>query len=267
MQVNQTAEIQDTYPYFTNYSIVPVTTEYVNGNDTGTIDLYFIKLPLNAEDKDGNIIYGNVYFKLHKENDIKAYFDEYSSLCASEDVAASLNVSSMLNGSDMFVSYNIYEVISEVNESGEIYDVIYIKDEDVISGISSLTRDELYNKDIKHWAAVNTAKIAAIKAAGVYTGAELDGFASTFFNIIKQYSDGKDTGLDTVTGKIYNSVINYYINNKSDEAVNLLDLMLSSSFSYTPQSTVSSSCSCSWVTSDASVDSSCVSKYQSAMDA
>ena len=267
MQVNPTAEIQDTYPYFTNYGIVPVTTEYVNGNDTGTIDLYFIKLPLNAEDKGGNIIYGNVYFKLHKENDIKAYFDEYSSLCASDDVAASLNVSSMLNGSDMFVSYNIYEVISEVNESGETYDTVYIKDEAVISGISSLTRDELYNKDIKHWAAVNTAKIAAIKAAGVYTEGELDGFASTFFNIIKQYSDGKDTGLDTVTGKIYNSVINYYINNKSDEAVNLLDLMLSSSFSYTPQSTVSSSCSCSSITSDAAIDSSCVSKYQSAMDA
>lgn len=267
MQVNPTAEIQDAYPYFTNYSIVPVSTEYVNGDAAEKIDLHFIRLPLNATDSDGGVVYGNVYFKLYKESDIKAYFDEYASLCASEDVAASLNVSSLLNGNDMFVSYNIYEVISEVNESGETGDaVVYIKDEDVITEIPSLTQDELYNKDIKHWTAVNAAKIANIKKAGIYTEEELDGFASTFFNIIKKYGDGKDTGLDTVTGKIYSSVINYYINSKSDGAVNLLDLILSSAFSYTPQSTAASSCSCSASVSAASIDGSCVTKYQAAMD-
>lgn len=266
MQVNPTVETQDAYPYCTNYSIVPVTTEYSNGDVTETVDLYFLKLPLNAVSKDGGIVYGSVYFKLYKESDVKAYFSEYASLCASDDVAASLNVSSLLNGNDMFVSYNIYEVISEVNESGGTYDVVYIKDEDVISEIPRLTHDELYNKDIRHWTAANSAKTAGIRGQGVYTDEELDDFASTFFNIIKQYSDGKDTGADTVTGKIYSSVINYYINGKSDEAVSLLDLILSSSFSYTPQSTVSSSCSCSSGASAESVDSSCASKYQDAMD-
>lgn len=266
MQVNPTAEIQDTYPYYANYNIVPVTTEYVNGNVAETIDLYFLKLPLNAVNKEGGVVYGSVYFKLYKEDDIKTYFSEYASLCASDDVAASLNVSTLLNGNDMFVSYNIYEVISSVNESSETCDVVYIKDEDVISEISSLTYDELYNKDIRHWAAVNNARMAAVKGAGIYTEEELDDFASTFFNIIKQYSVGKDTGLDTVTGKIYDSNINYYINRKSDSAVSLLDLILSSSFSYAPQSTIASSCSCVSSASDAFIDGSCVTKYQTAMD-
>lgn len=266
MQVNPTVETQDAYPHCANYSIVPVTTEYANGDVTETVDLYFLKLPLNVEDKDSNIIYGSVYFKLYKESDIKAYFTEYASLCASDDVAASLNVSSLLNGNDMFVSYNIYEVISGVNESGRTYDVVYIKDEDVITEIPSLTYDELYNKDIRHWTAANSAKTAAVRGQGVYANEELDDFASTFFNIIKQYSGGKDTGLDTVTGKIYSSAISYYINGKSDEAVSLLDLILSSSFSYTPQSTVSSSCSCSSAAAAESIDGSCAAKYQDAMD-
>lgn len=263
MQINKTIEIQDTYPYCTDYNIVLAATEYVNENAAETIDLYFLKLPLNVADKDGNIVYGNVYFKLYKESDIKTYFDEYAALCAADDVAASLNVSALLNGIDMFVSYNIYEIISEVNET---YDIIYIKDENIISEISQLTYDELYNKDIKHWTAVNNAKIAGIKDVGIYTEAELNDFTSTFFNIIKQHSDGKDTGLDTITGKIYNSNINYYINKKSDDTVNLLDLILSSSFSYTGQSTITSSCSCSSSQTSASIGDSCSTKYQNAMD-
>lgn len=296
MQVNPIIELQDDFPYILDYNIVPITINYTDDtlNANSVLNLYFIALPLNVLDKDGNTVYGNLYFNLYKETDtfsynkykesIRTYLEEYTKLCLSNDTTATLNVSTLLNGNDMFVSYNIYKVISEINNSENkdksiientdgdtdgdtiVDSNIYIKEDDIISKIEDLTYDELYNKDIQHWININKARIANIRSEGQYTQSQLDAFTSTFFYIIKSYINDKDTSTDTITGKIYDSLISYYINSKTDSAVSLIDLILSSSYSYTPSSTITSSCSCSSSTSSSSVDNSCVSKYQNAMD-
>lgn len=252
--------MQDTYPYMTEYGIAPVNTAV--GDETPR--LYFISAPLACAGATGHVFY-NIYKETEtfKKNDVesavKTYFAEYARITKAPDIAAALKESALL-GAGMLVSQGIGEALSL--GAGDI-----ISDADVVTDISDMTHDELYSKDIRHFARVNAARLAALPAGGAYSKDELDAFCSTFFNIIKQYKGTKVTDY-TVTGKIYNAVIDYYAAGGSDNASSLIDLVLSSPYSYAQGASSSSTCGCSSSSgSSYSVDEPCGVKYDNAMRA
>lgn len=281
--------MQDTYPYITDYCIVPITVLYdKNSGDSEStavqqeITLYYISVPLlyiykDEETNEIEHIKGHLYFNLSETTDIfsidkykeavKEYFATYETILYSDNIVKAIAECPLLISGDMYVSENIYNVLTESGVN--IANIVSIEDNDIITDISELTNDELYNKDILHFIYINKARIASIpETSNTYTDDELNAFASTFFNIIKQHSEGKYTGTDTVTGKIYSSVIDYYINNKVDATVSLLDLILGSSYSYYNTTVATtSSCGCSSSASDTtSPRSSCLAQYQTAMN-
>lgn len=249
--------MQDTYPYITEYGITPVNI--LIGADT--VRLYFIACAVTANGADGY-----VYFNIYKETDIfnkdniepavKAYFTEWERIIASGDQAAAIKESAIF-GADMLVSESIADAIG-LNSS------FVIKDADTVTNINDMSYDEVYSKDIKHFALVNAFRYAAASSDNVHTKAELDAFRSTFFYIIKQHSYEKVTD-DTVTGKLYNAVINYYAGGGADVASGLIDLVLSSSYSYDASSSASS-CGCNSSSSSYSVNEPCATKYNTAME-
>lgn len=247
--------MQETYPYITEYSITPVNTRL--GDEP--VRLYFISCNATVAGT-----YGCLYFNIYKETDIfsvdnieaavKAYFAELERIKSAADSAAAIKESVMF-GTDMLVSESIADALG-LNSS------FVIKDDDVITDIGDMSHDELYSKDISHFARVNAARAAG--SSNVYTKDKLDAFRTTFFSIIKKCAEDKVTD-DTVTGKLYNAVTDYYAAGGADAASALIDLVMSSSYSY-DSATASTTCGCNSASSY-SISEPCASKYASAMAA
>lgn len=245
--------MQETYPYITEYGITPVNMRL--GDEPAR--LYFISCNVTAAGADGYL-----YFNIYKETDIfsvdniegsvKAYFAEWERINSAADSAAAIKESAMF-GTDMLVSESIANALG-LNSS------FVIKDDDVITDISDMSHDELYSKDISHFARVNAARAAG--SSNLYAKDKLDAFRTTFFSIIKKCAEYKVTS-DTVTGKLYNAVTDYYAAGGADAASALIDLVMSSSYSY-DSAVASTTCGCNSASSY-SVSEPCASKYASAM--
>lgn len=262
--------LQDKYPYWTGYSIAKINIDYSEVIPNTIVPLYFIQCPVGIMENGGMIIDGFLYFSLMDPDNtdwdslIKSYFTEYSDILITYgcDIGR-IKSSKLLDGTHMFMSENLYNLIDKL----EADDAWYFPDKDVVSDITELSHDEVFNRDLFHFIYINEAIASEVlsRESNIYTDAELSSFASTFFNIIKKRSSNNDTSTDTVTDKIYSAVIDYYIKYKADEAITLMDLILSSSYSYTPSNTVTSSCGCSSSTASSSLTDSCAYKYDSAM--
>ena len=94
---------------------------------------------------------------------------------------------------------------------------------------------------------------------------ELNNFYSTFCSIILKYTKISDSLLLDSKNQIYNLVLNYFANFKSDEGSNALSLILNSGY-IVNNTTVSTSCSCnSNTTSSQEISKSCFDLYSEAM--
>lgn len=93
---------------------------------------------------------------------------------------------------------------------------------------------------------------------------ELNNFYSTFCSIILKYTKITDNLLLDSRNQIYNLVLNYFKNFKSDEGSNALSLILNSGYS-TVTTTTSTSCNCNSSSSNTELTPSCYDLYSTAM--
>ena len=93
---------------------------------------------------------------------------------------------------------------------------------------------------------------------------ELNNFYSTFCSIILKYTKITDNLLLDSKNQIYNLVLNYFKNFKSDEGSNALSLILNSGYSAVT-TTSSTSCSCNSSSSSTELTPSCYDLYSTAM--
>lgn len=107
-----------------------------------------------------------------------------------------------------------------------------------------------------------------IYAGTRFTEDELADFYSTFANLILKYTQIDDETRSTAKNQVYNLVLNYLANHKSDSTTIALNLILNSSYS---SSTTNSGCGCSTTSSCGSSSStttsttSCFDLYLEAM--
>jgi len=93
---------------------------------------------------------------------------------------------------------------------------------------------------------------------------ELNNFYSTFCSIILKYTKITDNLLLDSRNQIYNLVLNYFKNFKSDEGSNALSLILNSGYG-TVTTTTSTSCGCNSGSSSTELTPSCYDLYSTAM--
>ena len=93
---------------------------------------------------------------------------------------------------------------------------------------------------------------------------ELNNFYSTFCSIILKYTKITDNLLLDSRNQIYNLVLNYFKNFKSDEGSNALSLILNSGYG-TVTTTASTSCSCNSGSASTELTPSCYDLYSTAM--
>lgn len=178
-------------------------------------------------------------------------------------------------GKDWFLSESLYnkyfeDILNNSNIQQSQHELYYIKEGDVVRDLSYMSADLLYNKDITHWWKVNN--INAIKLKNKFSEDELSNFSQTFFNIISKYSNYKyEPGSDR-TVSVYNKLIQYYINNKTDKTLSDIDLILNTNINTQITNTTGSSfCGCNSNASSNNIDglattqSSCYNIYNSAL--
>ena len=94
---------------------------------------------------------------------------------------------------------------------------------------------------------------------------ELNNFYSTFCKVILNDTLIKEEERNTTNNQIYNTVLNYFSNFKSDDASISLNLILNNNFATAKSNTSSCSCNSVFNTSQNIVTESCSSLYSNAM--
>lgn len=176
-------------------------------------------------------------------------------------------------GKDWFLSESLYnkyfkDILNNSHIDQSQHELYYIKESDVLRDLHYMSSDLLYNKDIVHWWKINN--INAIRLKNKFSDDELNNFSQTFFNIINKYSSYKYEAGSDRTVSIYNKLVQYYLNNKMDNTLADIDLILNTNINIqTTNTTGSSFCGCnnnSNSTMDGlSINQSCYNIYNSAL--
>lgn len=279
--------MQETFPHTINYNIVPMNTKYklestsedILENDKYIyILLYAIEFPfVNLNVGINSFIYCSLNDDTNIKDNIKTYIqilEQLESCTTTDDINNIINDSKLnehvLFGNDIWLLNDVNNILHNADTSKFIESNILIKD------IAKLSNDELYNKNIMHFAHLNKYIINKLNDGkdNIYSDDELASFTSTFFNIIlKSYKDNNgdnDTSEKTQLDNIYNKVMNYYILSKNDTTSSDIDLILSSSYSSIRQDwdtdNVTSSCGCNATSISNNLNTtSCFNIYKQAM--
>lgn len=255
------------FPYTTNFSILkvlePETSSYT----------YKVKLPF---------IQYSIYLNINKEiiKDLNLTFNEYFNKAiqlieeinadTSADKSVILNNKSGLIASVHYTwSENLFNDFGKTLIDEKEYNKYYIKDSNIVSDPEELTDDELYNHNIAHFYNINNYN--SIIDNNYFTKEELYNFTSTFFTQIEQlttfdYNDSIKVSSNKYNS-LYKSVMDYYINNKTDSIYNTINIVLSNTLSTSSSYSIStSSCGCTSSGSSAiDINESCADKYVGAM--
>lgn len=282
--------MQETFPHTINYNIVPMNTKYklestsedILENDKYIdILLYAIEFPfVNLNVGINSFIYCSLNDDTNIKDNIKTYIqilEQLESCTTTDDINNIINDSKLnehvLFGNDIWLLNDVNNILHNADTSKFIESNILIKD------IAKLSNDELYNKNIMHFAHLNKYIINKLNDGkdNIYSDDELASFTSTFFNIIlKSYKEnngdnnGGDNSEKTQLDNIYNKVMNYYILHKNDTTSSDIDLILSSSYNSIRQDwdtdNVTSSCGCNATSISNNLNTtSCFNIYKQAM--
>lgn len=279
--------MQETFPHTINYNIVPMNTKYklestsedILENDKYIdILLYAIEFPfVNLNVGINSFIYCSLNDDTNIKDNIKTYIqilEQLESCTTTDDINNIINDSKLnehvLFGNDIWLLNDVNNILHNADTSKFINSNILIKD------IAKLSNDELYNKNIMHFAHLNKYIINKLNDGkdNIYSDDELASFTSTFFNIIlKSYKDNNgdnDASEKMQLDNIYNKVMNYYILSKNDTTSSDIDLILSSSYSSIRQDwdtdNVTSSCGCNATSISNNLNTtSCFNIYKQAM--
>lgn len=289
--------MQETYPYTINYNIVPIHTEYNINDESINIILYTLELPfININLNINSFIYCSLLTDSEQDNDVKEIIKSYITLIEelntieNNDDLVNILDNNELIGNKVWLLESVYNNIFKDNNTDSI-DTLdidtdnididntnkkYIEDNNIIKDINELSNDEIYNKNIFHFAHLNKYIINKLetKSNNIYSDEEIASFTSTFFKTILdsfKYNNKTESGDETSqTDNIYNKVMNYYISNKSDDTAVSIDLILSSNYNYILQDyekdQVTTSCGCN-ASSDSTLSNqaSCYNIYKQAM--
>lgn len=257
----------DKFPYTTNFSILKVM------DTESTSYTYKVKLPFDKY---------SIYLNINKEivKDLNLTFNEYFNkaiqLIEVINADTSADKSTILNNNTGLItsihytwSENLFNDFGKTLIDEKEYNKYYIKDSNVVSDPEELSDDELYNHNITHFYNINNYN--SIIENNYFTKEELYSFTSTFFTQIEQLTSFDYTDPIKVSSNKYNSlyksVMDYFINNKTDSIYNTLNIVLSNTLSTNNTTSIStSSCGCtSSNSSTIDINESCTDKYVVAM--
>jgi hypothetical protein len=262
-----------TFPYTLNFSI----------RKTVSNAKYVLELGFESFQEKDNNFFIYIYIEKEKIASIGCSFEEYIKKAVNlvelieADTSASKtsiykNDSGLVCGTDYTWSEDLFNVYGKTLLDDDLiidYEKYYISDSNLISDPSELTEEEIFNRNLKHFFNLNNynKKIES----NIFSKDELYNFASTFFEQIFNLTsfDYQDpvTLSSNKYGALYYSVMNYFLEEKSDVTSKNLSLILSTTATLSSASSSVSSCGCSSTSSSSdSLTTSCSDQYSSAME-
>lgn len=262
-----------TFPYTLNFNI----------RKTSSNAKYVLELWFESFQEKANNFFIYIYIEKEKIDSISCSFEEYIKKAVNlielidSDASASKksiykNDSGLVCGTDYTWSEDLFNTYGKTlldEDHITDYEKYYISDSDLISDPSELTEDEIFNRSIKHFFNLNNynKKIES----NIFSKDELYNFASTLFKQIFDLTsfDYQDPIVlsSNKYGALYYSVMNYFLEEKSDATSKNLSLILSTTATLNSGSSLKSSCGCSSTSSSSdSLSASCSDQYSSAME-
>lgn len=244
---------------------------------------YVFELCFNSFKEIDNNFFIYIYIEKEKIDSIGCSFEEYikkavklaeliDSDTSKTKTSIYKNDSVLVCGSDYVWSEDLFKKYGkDLLDAEQItdYEKYYISDSDLISDLTEMTDDEIFNRNPKHFFNLNNynKKIDG----NIFSKDELYDFASTFFQQIFNLTsfDYQDPIVlsSNKYGALYYSVMTYFLGGKSDVVSKNLSLILSSTTNLNSTKSSSSSCGCSSTgSSQTSLTASCTDQYYSAME-
>lgn len=262
-----------TFPYTLNFNI----------RKTSSNAKYVLELGFESFQEKDNNFFIYIYIEKEKIDSIGCSFEEYIKKAVNlielidSDTSESKksiykNDSGLVCGTDYVWSEDLFTTYGKTlldEDHITDYEKYYISDSDLLSDPSELTEDEIFNRSIKHFFNLNnySKKIDS----NIFSKDELYNFASTLFKQIFDLTsfDYQDPIVlsSNKYGALYYSVMNYFLEEKSDTTSKNLSLILSTTAALSSGSSIKSSCGCSSTSSSSdSLSVSCSDQYSSAME-
>lgn len=262
-----------TFPYTLNFNI----------RKTSSKAKYVVELGFNSVNEINKKFFIYIYIEKEKIETIGCSFEEYIKEAVNlveliesdtSDAKTSIykNDSGLVCGTDYVWSEDLFNTYGKKLLDDELiteYENYYIADSDLIYDPSDLTDDEIFNRNLKHFFNLNNynEKIES----NIFSKDELYNFASTFFKQIFDLTSFDYQNPIVLSsnkyGALYYSVMNYFLEEKSDVTSKNLSLILSSTAALSSTSSSTSSCGCSSTSSSSgSLVASCSDQYSSAME-
>lgn len=249
-QNNVQDEPAQTKQYAVEYDIENKVNEYSTEERVSVIGLINEKAETESDIEDSVKDYATVVHRISKVNKPDTIDNAHT------ETLSDFNMPLAVCGQDWFVSEKLYSswfrnVLNNSDIPEDKHYLYYIADSNIVKDIKQMSYDILYNKDIKHFWKLNI--IDSKKSKNKFTEDELSNFSQTFFKLLDQYTNYKYTpAISSRIVGVYNKLINYYINNKYDETMADIDLMLNTSINATTVSLQSSSSTCGCSSSSSS---------------
>lgn len=261
------------FPYTLNFNI----------RKTSSNAKYVLELGFESFQEKDNNFFIYIYIEKEKIDSIGCSFEEYIKKAVNlielidsdtSDTKKSIykNDSGLVCGTDYVWSEDLFKKYGKtLLDEDQIteYETYYISNSDLISDTSELTEDEIFNRNPKHFFNLNNynKKIES----NIFSKDELYNFASTFFKQIFELTsfDYQDPIVlsSNKYGALHYSVMNYFLEEKSDVTSKNLSLILSTTATLNSGSSLKSSCGCSSTSSSSdSLSASCSDQYSSAME-
>lgn len=262
-----------TFPYTLNFNIRKTVSNVK----------YVLELSFESFQEKDNNFFIYIYIEKEKIDTIGCLFEEYIKKAANlvelieADTSASKvsiykNESGLVCGTDYVWSEDLFNTYGKNLLDDDLivdYEKYYISDSNLISDPSELADEEIFNRNIKHFFNLNNynKKIEG----NIFTKDELYNFASTFFKQIFDLTSFDYQNPIVLSsnkyGALYSSVMNYFLEEKSDVTSKNLSLILSTTATLSSSSSSASSCSCDSASSSlGSLTTSCSDQYSSAME-
>lgn len=271
--------------YFLNYNMLEIDwfEEYFMMSEDG-LGMLLLEDDDNTNPLDDAVTaFTNDYYDNDTKDsqfDVPRIYFEINTDVASDDRAIVNFINILLMKSD---GRGIYDLIKYTFEEGDIKFYINSVLAKYLTDIEHVSAEELIPMTLSDYihqdGSINTdywdelegverdyTNLDYYASKNVLANAEFDieNFYSTFCSLILDYTLIEDSDLNTINNQIYQQVLNYYKNMKSDAASRGIDLILGSTINEV--NPIASTCACSnKFSSSAEELSTCSNLYKSAM--